>query len=415
MNVFHMNYRSLRSLSIMLAVVVCVYVVMNIVYISLSDSLLTENSESTSNVESLAARLKFGKPDANGKVEVVLSLDAEQLAKLLGNSDLSGLYSGGNKQRVAEVAENQILINNGSSRPPLNVSYVLYNPTLCDGLASSSGLSWVVGIHTTPEQSDRRKLLRETWANVSLFRQNVFQRFFVMGRASDGQESIQAEFEQYRDIVQGDFVDVTRNATLKGLLALRYVARHCTNAKYYIKSNDDTFLDIFSMMQMFESAAAYQATVICPLWKDNTMPILRKPADCMQWCVADDELPGRTHFPQYCASVAFALSRELVSALYTASLLTPYFWIDDVYITGLLMPEVSKKFHGIHYVDLLSNFTLVEKDIDTEYQDSTKSRHFTMAKIRDADIYRRVWKAVFSHLTPSQFKMLSDAAIAQYT
>jgi len=135
----------------------------------------------------------------------------------------------------------------------------------------------------------------------------------------------------------------------------------------------------------------------------------------MQWCVAANELPGRTHFPQYCAGLAFALSRELVSELYLTSQSTPYFWIDDVYITGLLMPEVSKKSRGIHYVDLLSNFTLVEGDIETEYQDSRKSPHFAIAKIRDADIYRRVWKAVFNHLAPSQFKMLSDAAIAQYT
>jgi len=413
MNVYHMSCRNLRSLSIMLAVVVCIYIALNIIYINLSnDSVLAESSENN-NMQSVAARLKFGKPDASGKVEVVVSLDADQLAKLLVNSDLSGLYGEQNKHSIAEVAANQIIINNGSAHPPLNVSYVLYNPILCNELVTS-GLSWVIGIHSTPEQSDRRRLLRETWANISLLRQNVFRTFFVMGRAGDVyQKNVQAEFEQYRDIVQGDFVDVSRNATLKGLLALHYVAHYCTVAKYFIKANDDTFLNIFSTMQLFEESAMHQHTVICALWKDSTMPILRAPQECMPWCVAADELPGRTHFPQYCAGLAFALSRELVSALYSASLSAPYFWIDDVYITGLLIPEVSKKLHGIHYIDLISNFTLMEGDIEAEYQDSRKSLHYTFAKVRNADIYRNVWKALINRLTPSQFKLLSDAAISQ--
>ena len=414
MNVYHLNCRNLRSFSVMLIVVVCIYVALNIVYISFfSGPLLTLSSEGNAE-ESVDAHLKFGKPDANGKVEVVVSLNADQLAKLLGDSYLTALYAHWDKKNKssAEVAENQVAIRNDSARPPMNVNYILHNPTLCSRIVSS-GLTWVVGVHSTPEQSDRRKLLRETWANVGLFRQNVFQTFFVMGRASDAQqEIIQSEFEQYHDIVQGDFVDVTRNATLKALLALKYVMHYCSAAKYFIRANDDTFVNIFSMMQLFETSAQHQYTVICGLWKENTMPILRNPEECMQWCVSDDELPGRTHFPQYCAGLAFALSHQLVSELYLASLTAPYFWIDDVYVTGLLMPEISKKMHGIHYVDLISNFSLVEQDIETEYQDSRKSLHYIIGKIRNADIYRSVWKALLNRLSPSQFKLLSDTVIA---
>jgi len=414
MNVYHISCRNIRSLGVTLAVVVCIYIALNIAYISLfSDSISTDNSDSDANVQSIAARLKFGKPAPDGKVEVVVSLDADQLAKLLGNSDLSGLYGAQDKQNSAELTEKHVVIRSGSTPLPLNVTYILYNPSLCNGLVSS-GLSWVVGIHTTPDQSDRRKLLRETWANVSLFRESVFQAFFIMGRASEAQQqNIQSEFEQYHDIVQGDFVDAARNATLKSLLALHYVAQYCSVAKYFIKANDDTFLNIFSMMQLFQTSELHQHTVVCALWKENTMPILRDPKECMQWCVAADELPGRTHFPQYCAGLAFALSGKLVSELYLVSLFTPYFWIDDVHVTGLLMPEVAKKVHNIHYVDLVSNFTLVEGDIQNEYQDSRKSLHYTIAKIRNADIYRTVWKALLNRLTPSQFKLLSNAAIIQ--
>jgi len=411
MNVYHISCRNLRSLSVMLAAVVCIYIALNIAYMSFSSDTVLTDDESTNLQRSVAARLKFGKPDANGKVEVVVSLEVEQLAKLLGNSDLSGLYNKQDDMKSSvEVAKKYVVINNGSTRLPANVSYILYNPTHCDDL--SSGLTWVVGVHSTPEQSERRKLLRETWANISLFRQNFFRVFFVMGRTNSiQQQTIQAEFDQYRDIVQGDFIDVSHNATLKGLLALHYVVHYCSVAKYFIKVNDDTFLNIFSMMQLFEASAKHQHSVVCPLWKENTMPILRDPKECMQWCVAADELPGRTHFPQYCAGLAFALSQELASALYSASLSTPYFWIDDVHITGLLMSEVSRNLHSIHYIDLISNFTLVEGDIENEYGDSRKSIHYVIAKIRNADTYRAVWKALVHRLAPSQFKLLSDTAV----
>lgn len=410
MNVYHISCRNMRSLGGMLVVIVCLYIALNIAYINLFTDSVSTDDENTS-LKSVAARLKFGKPDAAGKVEVVVSLDAEQLAKLLGNSDLSGLYQErDDKKSSVEVAKKSIVVNNGSARLPINVSYIFHNPTLCDDL--SSGLTWVLGVHSTPEQGERRKLLRETWANISLFQQNVFRTFFVMGRTSGAhQEGLKAEFDQYRDIVQGDFVDEFHNATLKGLLALHYVVHYCSVAKYFIKAADDTFLNIFSMMRLFEASALHPHTVVCPLWKENTMPILRDPKECMQWCVAADELPGRTHFPQYCAGLAFALSRELVPALYSTSLSTPYFWIDDVYITGLLMSEVSKNLHGIHYVDLVSNFTLLEGDIENEYGDSRKSIHYTIAKIRSADVHRRVWKALLNRLSPSEFKLLSDAAI----
>jgi len=409
-----MSCKNIRSLGVMLAVVVFIYIALNIAYINFYNYPLSTDNREKSRDQSLAAELTFGKPDADGKVSVVISMEAEQLARLiLGNSHLRGLYTERNEQRATAVAEKQIVIRSGSARLPVNVSYVLYNPVLCNGLVSS-GLSWVVGIHSTPEQFDRRRLLRETWASITLFQKNVSRTFFVMGRSSGAQqESIQAEYKQYRDIIQGDFVDSSHNATLKSLLALHYVTYYCSSAKYFIKANDDTFVNIFSMIQLFDKSAAHQHIMACALWKENTMPILRDPKECMQWCVAADELPGRTHFPQYCAGLAFALSHDLVSALYSASLSTPYFWIDDVYITGLLMPEASKRLHNIHYIDLITNFTLVEEDIETEYQDSRKSIHYAFAKIRNADIYRKVWKACFNRLNPFQFKLLSNAAIVQ--
>jgi hypothetical protein len=166
-------------------------------------------------------------------------------------------------------------------------------------------------------------------------------------------------------------------------------------------------------MQFMESTMAQPLSVVCPLWKENTMPILRDPKDCMQWCVGENELPGRTHFPQYCAGLGFVLSRELVLALYRASLSIPFFWIDDVYITGLLMAHASANPSDIHYVDLIDNFTLAEEEAEKQYADIKKPIKYVLAKIRDVTRFRKVWRMLLKRLPASQFKLLSNAAISQ--
>ena len=84
------------------------------------------------------------------------------------------------------------------------------------------------------------------------------------------------------------------------------------------------------------------------------MPILRDPRTCMKWCVKRSELRDRTRFPQYCAGIGYTLSSALLGLLYNASTTTPFFWIDDVYVTGLLAKKLPA---SVKYVDTGRHFT----------------------------------------------------------
>jgi len=74
----------------------------------------------------------------------------------------------------------------------------------------------------------------------------------------------------------------------------------------------------------------------------------------MKWCVKRSELRGRTRFPQYCAGIGYTLSSALLGLLYNASTTTPFFWIDDVYVTGLLAKKLPA---SVKYVDTGRHFT----------------------------------------------------------
>jgi len=56
---------------------------------------------------------------------------------------------------------------------------VLHNPELCRG---GGPLDWVVYVHTSPGHRSRRDLLRDTWANLDLFKQLHFRVVFLLGR-----------------------------------------------------------------------------------------------------------------------------------------------------------------------------------------------------------------------------------------
>ncbi len=58
-------------------------------------------------------------------------------------------------------------------------------------------------------------------------------------------------------------------------------------------------------------------------------------------CVEEHEFPGRTGYPKYCAGINFILSADLVPELYRASFSTGFFWVDDVFATGILPLKVN--------------------------------------------------------------------------
>ena len=65
-------------------------------------------------------------------------------------------------------------------------------------------------------------------------------------------------------------------------------------------------------------------------------------------------------YPRYCSGSAFLMTTDVAEALYNASFYVPFFWIDDLYITGLLPRHVGT----IRYRRLGSMYKLFGGTID---------------------------------------------------
>jgi len=55
--------------------------------------------------------------------------------------------------------------------------------------------------------------------------------------------------------VQGNFIDSYKNLTLKAVLGLRWMSQYCSQAPFAIKTDDDTFLNIFEMIRLMKENA----------------------------------------------------------------------------------------------------------------------------------------------------------------
>jgi len=369
--------------------------------------------------DSILGQLKFGVPDPFGKVEIIISLDAKQVAGVLEKNGLHAFMS--------RINSNNALLNsiyNQSANEPSGISdfpvhpsvrILLNNPGLCGD--TSQKLKYVICVNSHPSARAQRDQLRTTWASPRLFKDDTSRVVFLLGRAltddDNLQSSVRMEFELHGDVLQGDFVDVQRNETVKGVMGLMWASRYCRQAAYVVRTNDDSFVNIFEITRIMDEHSADRWTIMCPLWQDGSMPILRDSKDCGQWCVAESEFPGMSHFPQYCASVVTIISRELVGALYRASLTTPFFWIGDVYLTGILPKKLLAE--KILYVDLLHMMSLDSDAVLSKYADMSSNITIMITQLDSVEQFRTAWTSLLKRLPSSALRLLSDDTISQIT
>ena len=287
---------------------------------------------------------------------------------------------------------------------PMNVSYVMQNPRLC---ADAPNLKYIVYFHSAPGNTERRDLMRQTWGNARLLKDHSSRVVFLVGLPKDNatQENLRTEFAQHGDIVQGNFHDDYRNLTLKGIMGLKWISTYCAQAQYALKSDDDAFVNIFGVMGVMEKYADKNKLVACIAYNEGSMPILRYPRSCYKWCIKYREMIGRRFYPKYCAGLAFLLSGEMVSEMYAASLKTPFFWVDDAFVTGLLPGKVS----GIEHVALNRHFSLTGRDAYAAYMNPEvkELKHYFIHGLSNLQRVE-MWRALLQKLNSTQRALLSD-------
>jgi hypothetical protein len=242
---------------------------------------------------------------------------------------------------------------------PITVSgpYKLNNEGICAGVAR---VSCLIMVHTAPTHFGNRADMRRTWANTTHYSPLNVRVIFLLGTVddSDTQHKIETEHAQHGDVIQGNFNDAYRNLTHKGVMGYRWITEYCRNADIVLKVDDDAYVNMFKLFEDFTSFyLKLKNTFWCNRIIAGTMPIIRQ--NSSKWFVKADEYRAYTNYPAaYCSGFAVLLSPDLIPKLYQAAKSTPFFWVDDFFLFGLL----ATRRKSVTYQQLRGNLTFMHPE-----------------------------------------------------
>jgi hypothetical protein len=106
-----------------------------------------------------------------------------------------------------------------------------------------------------------------------------------------------------------------------------------------VKTDDDVFINVFNLQTYIfslYSTGLRSRLVTCLVWSRVSVKRTGK------WAVSKADI-STEFYPDYCAGLAYVQTGDVIRAFYRISLRVPFFWIDDIYVTGQLVKALSEQ------------------------------------------------------------------------
>ncbi|XP_026189849.1 beta-1,3-galactosyltransferase 5 [Cyclospora cayetanensis] len=157
-----------------------------------------------------------------------------------------------------------------------------------------------------------RQLVRSTWGGVSRVNNRRVRLVFVLGavQSPSVQSAIEAEAREFEDIIQHEAPEKYVHLTYKLITAVQWLAASCPQAKFMVKVDTDTVLDIQKMGDYLISKETEKNVAVgvlrreIPVERDLSHPNYQDP-----WTY-----PHPT-YPPYLAGPCYVLSMDLVEKI----------------------------------------------------------------------------------------------------
>ncbi|GFU10564.1 lactosylceramide 1,3-N-acetyl-beta-D-glucosaminyltransferase [Nephila pilipes] len=226
----------------------------------------------------------------------------------------------------------------------------LINPTrLCDTLNPPDSEAYkkdpevklLVLVPSALNHFEERKTIRKTWGSMANQQHGPMRLGFVLGTTPNATEEdlIMRESELYGDIIQADFQDTYRNLTTKSVLMLKWVSKHCAHAQYFLKADDDTFVNLNVLTNLLQkSPFAEEEKFIGGFIHRGAQPS-RTPTE--KYYVSEEDYADSL-YPPYASGAAYLTNGPTASKLFDASKsVKPFLPMEDVFVTGLCADEIA--------------------------------------------------------------------------
>lgn len=218
---------------------------------------------------------------------------------------------------------------------------------IIEPLCNATLLAWIVTSYAGDPSV--RSALRRAYTNEELQALGI-RRVFLLGTLNDNaekktrvsQSALLDESRRFDDILQGDFQDTYRNLTLKHLMGLRWAVNNCKHLQYIMKMDDDIVINIYDLLDQLHDIVDEDSVTGYAL--KNMIPV-REAAN--KWYVNETEYTGNI-YPDFVSGWMYITHPRVASRLISyAQASNKYFWIDDVFVTGILRQALNIKIRNI--------------------------------------------------------------------
>lgn len=195
------------------------------------------------------------------------------------------------------------------------------------------GSKFLIVITSAPENSDRRKAIRETWCNPSRFNLTKFawQCLFLVGQSTHrpSEVLVDNEMNNFNDILKGSYIDSYRNLTQKVIHGLHWASTICPT-DYVLKTDDDVFVNAKLLSNILDADTPVENVYIgLVVDTPERLEVIRNPIN--KWVVTFEEYP-ESHYPPYSSGMGYVLSSDVVSRMVNLSEYVTPIPNEDAYI-----------------------------------------------------------------------------------
>ncbi|KAL6489752.1 hypothetical protein MHYP_G00000970 [Metynnis hypsauchen] len=249
----------------------------------------------------------------------------------------------------------------------------------------------VLLITVEPQNNQSRDAIRQTWGNENVAEGLGFVRLFLMGTreglSSQLQSSIEAESQQYHDIIQQKYIDSYYNLTIKTLMGMHWIATYCPGATYVMKTDSDMFVNTEYLIQKLLNPSLPPKLKYFTGYLLKDEPPIRK--NDSKWYISPELYPDDM-YPPFCSGTGYVFSGDLAELIYRTSLSIRRLHLEDVYVAICLaklkiepVPPPNKSmfnfkrvpYSSCTYSNLITSHEFLPTEIIKYWQDLQSNKH----------------------------------------
>ncbi|KAF3688137.1 N-acetyllactosaminide beta-1,3-N-acetylglucosaminyltransferase 2 [Channa argus] len=218
-----------------------------------------------------------------------------------------------------------------------NYTMLINQPNLCDDQPFL-----LLAVKSLIPHFDRRQAIRESWGRAGVLANRTVVTVFLLGNTFSGDhfpdllQMVGHEAVLHQDLLQWDYRDTFFNLTLKEVLFLEWFSKHCPQAQYVLKGDDDVFVNTLRIIDYLEGLSEVKARDLFMGDVISNAAPHRDPK--LKYFIPESVFVGQ--YPAYAGGGGYLYSGDLALRLYYISHQVVLYPIDDVY-TGMCLKKLG--------------------------------------------------------------------------